>query len=342
MCKPTKAAVRRAEAKYGNNISVEWADLSDPLKGTASAQRLFGMLDRHKVKSTPPLALFAGGTCLAGGEVIIKGIDAAIAAELARPRGEPPDRPLLRTNRLGLWAISAAALADGVNPCAFATVVLLVSMMAAARRTRRETLLVGGAFTAAVYTTYLLIGIAFFGVLHGLRGFLLVSDLVFYLAFAACAVFGVLSFYDATLAWRGREPREMLLKVPESLRDRMRKRMRAGVRSRSLVAGTLAAGVVVALLESACTGQVYFPVIAGMIRDSATRSRGAALLAWYNFLFVLPLLVVFGLTFSGVTSQRIAAFGRKRWGLTKLLLALVFLGMAWWMFPGLVWPPGVR
>ena len=340
MCKPTKAAVRKAEAAFGDQVGVEWVNLADPESGTASASRLFRMLDEYGEKSTPPLVLFAGGTCLAGGETIIARVDETISRELAG--GARPRARASAVDRMGFWTVSAAALADGVNPCAFATVVLLVSMMASARKTRRQTLVIGVTFTTAVYATYFLIGLAFFGVLSRLQAFLIVSDLVFCAAFGACVVFGLLSLYDATLAWREKEPGRMLLKVPEFLRDRMAKHMRAGIRSRHLVLGAILAGVVVSLLESACTGQVYFPVIAGLIRDDGTRSRGLTLLAWYNLLFVFPLVVVFALAFIGVTSERLAGFGRKHWGVTKLLLGLVFIAMACWMVPGLVWPPGAR
>ena len=341
MCKETKAAVRAAEAKYGERIAVEWADLSDPDKGTASATRLFEMLDAHGVDETRPLSFFVGGACLAGGEVIIDKLDATIAEGLKGTSSGPGSTPVV-VNRLGLWAISGAALADGVNPCAFATVVLLVSMMASARRSRRETLVIGGAFTVSVYATYFLIGLAFYGLLQRLTGFLMVSDLVFYAAFGACVVFGMLSLWDSTLAWRGREPKDMLLKVPERLRARMARSMSAGVRSRSLVIGALGAGVVVSLLESACTGQVYVPVIAGLVRDPGTCVHGIALLAWYNLLFVLPLAGILCLAVAGVGSSALAAWGRRHWGLTKLLMALVFAAMAVWMAPGLVWPPGAR
>jgi hypothetical protein len=345
MCKETKVAVRAAEAKYGKRIAVKWVDLSDAKTGTASARRLFDMLDAYGEEETPSLSFFVGRACLAGGDVIVEKLDATLAVELARPDDDAgPAQPVgaTRTNRLGLWAISAAALADGINPCAFATVVLLVSMMATARRSRRETLVIGGAFTVAVYVTYFLIGLAFFGILQKLRGFLLVSDLVFYFAFAACVVFGSLSLWDATLAWRGREPKDMLLKVPERLRARMARSMSAGVRSQSLVFGALGAGVVVSLLESACTGQVYFPVIAGLVRDPGTRARGVAMLAWYNVLFVLPLVTVLGLAVAGVGSSSLASWGKRHWGLTKLVMAIVFAAMACWMAPGLVWPPGAR
>jgi hypothetical protein len=345
MCKETKAAVRTAEAKYSGQIAIEWVDLSDHEKGTASARRLFDMLNEHGVKETPPLSFFLAGsggrTCLAGGEVIVGELDATIATQLGHTPAPASPRPVA-INRAGLWAISAYALADGVNPCAFATIVLLVSMMATARRTRRETLVMGGTFTVSVYATYFLIGLAFYGLLQRLAGFLVVSDLVFYAAFGACVVFGVLSLWDSTLAWRGGEPKDMLLKVPERLRERMARSMSAGVRSRSLVLGALGAGIVVSLLESACTGQVYVPFIVGLVRDPGTRAKGIALLAWYNLLFVLPLVGVLGLAVAGVGSKSLAAWGRRHWGLAKLLMALVFAAMAVWMAPGLVWPPGAR
>ncbi len=224
MCKETKEAVRAGEAMYGKRIVVEWVDLSDPEQGSASARRLFDMLNEYGEEETPPLSFFVGRTCLAGGEVIVEKLDSTLAAELERAADEAETAPpvaAIETNRLGLWAISAAALADGVNPCAFATVVLLVSMMATARRSRRETLVIGGAFTLSVYATYFLIGLAFYGILQRLRGFLMISDLIFYFAFAACVVSGALSLWDSTLAWRGREPKDMLLKVPARLRERM-------------------------------------------------------------------------------------------------------------------------
>jgi cytochrome c biogenesis protein CcdA len=84
------------------------------------------------------------------------------------------------------------------------------------------------------------------------------------------------------------------------------------------------------------------PFIVGLVRDPGTRAGGVAMLAWYNLLFVLPLVGVLGLAVAGVGSSTLAAWGKRHWGLTKLLMAIVFAAMAVWMAPGLVWPPGVR
>jgi len=65
------------------------------------------MLNEHGVKETPPLSFFlagsGGGTCLAGGEVIVEKLDATLAAELESPvDGADPalSGGAIRTNRL--------------------------------------------------------------------------------------------------------------------------------------------------------------------------------------------------------------------------------------------------
>ncbi len=339
MCKPTKDAVKKAQAAYGERISVEWIDMS--ASGTKAARRLFDLLDQYGYKKTvtPKLVVFAGNTCLAGPERIISDLNRTIEQELA---GSTKTLAAVHVNRMSFWAISAAGLADGINPCAFATIVLLVSMLAAVGKSKRETLLLGGTFTLAVFLTYLLIGLFLFGVLSRLTGWLLVSDLIFDGAFLLCVICATLNLYDAIITRMGKEPKAMLLKLPDSLKNRVRKSMRAGVHSRGLVMGAFTAGVIVSLLESACTGQVYFPVLAALACESATQTRGLMLLLWYNLLFVLPLIGVFGATLAGVSSERLAKFSRSNLSLAKLLLGLVFIGMAAWMWPGVAWPPGVR
>jgi hypothetical protein len=342
MCGPTKDAVKKAQEKYAGRISVEWVDLSDPKEGTSRARRLFDLLDRYGVKETPELALFAGHSCLAGAEKIIEGVDDTFVRELAGGESGPAPRPV-EVRRTGFWAVSLAALADGFNPCAFATVVLLVSMMATAGRTRRETTIIGLGFVIGVYATYFLIGLFLYGVLQRLTGFYVVSDLAYDGAFGLAVVFAALSLRDAWIVGRGAESREMILKLPEGLKTRMQLYMSRGVRARgSLFGAVLATAAVVSLIEAACTGQVYFPVIAGLVREEATRGRGLMLLAWYNLLFILPLVGVLGCALIGVSSERLAKFSRGHLSWAKLGLAAAFVLMAVWMGPGLVWPPGRR
>jgi cytochrome c biogenesis protein CcdA len=215
--------------------------------------------------------------------------------------------------------------------------------MATAGRTRREVLIIGLAFIVGVYVTYFLIGLCLYGVLSTLKAFYLVADIVYYLAFGLCVVFAALSLRDAWVMRRGADPKEMVLRLPERLKTRLQLYMSRGVRAREALFGAvLLTAAVVSLIEAACTGQVYFPVLNGLVREETTRNQGLVLLAWYNFLFVLPLAGVLGLAMLGVTSERLAKFSRGHLAWAKLGLAAAFIFMAVWMWSGMVWPPGRR
>jgi len=345
MCKEAKETVANVEAKYGAKVAVERIDMSDTAHGPAFARRLFGMLDAYGIDKTPSIAVFAGRHCLGGGEEIVEKLDQTVARTLAGP---PEERSLIgetrapARDRFSLLALSAAALADSINPCAFAAVVLLVSLLANAGKSKKEVFVIGSAFTAGVFSAYFMIGLFFFETIHKLSAYHVVSDLIFYAAFGLCLIGGCLSLYDAVMIWGGMKPEQMVLKLPPRLRDAIHRRMRAGVRNKSLVAGGFMLGATISFLEYACTGQVYMPAIAGLVRSETDRYRGAGLLLWYNTLFVLPLVGVFGVALLGVGSLRLATFVRNRTALVKFLLAVVFFGLGVWLWPALVWPPGAR
>lgn len=246
-----------------------------------------------------------------------------------------------RVDRLGLATVALAALADGVNPCAFATVVLLVSMLATAGKSRHEILVIGTSFTLAVYLSYLAIGLFFYHLLQRLEGYFLLSDLLFYAAFFLCILGGILSLLDAKRIRQGKTE-SILLQLPTAIKTRIQKTLHRGIRTPQLGVGVFGMGCIVSLLEAACTGQVYFPVIAGLVREEATRIQGLAILLGYNALFILPLVMVFGATLVGVQSDTLVRWTRRHLGVSKVLLALVFFAMAIWLYPALPWPPGSR
>ncbi|MFW5698685.1 MAG: hypothetical protein ACOCYN_02415 [Planctomycetota bacterium] len=349
-CVEAKAAVREVAAAHGGRLRVEWVDTSDPERGAQAVQRLFRMLDRRRIDATPSLAVFVGDSAVLGGERIVDELAAVVAHELATAGGTPersdedgPDAPGVRqSERFGLLVLALAALADGINPCAFAGIVFLVSLLAASDRSRREVLVTGIAYTIGVYLAYMAIGLFLYSLLRQLAGWLVVADLVFYLAFGLCVIAGALSLWDASLAWRGRRPEEMTLQLPTRLKRLLHARLRAGVRSRLLAVGACVAGMLVAVIESACTGQLYFPVLNDMVRSGNGMLWALGMLAWYCAAFVLPLVVVFVLVLTGTSSRSIAGWGQRNWGWTKLALAAVFVLMAVWMAGDLSWPPGAR
>ena len=233
--------------------------------------------------------------------------------------------------RLGPMVVMGAGLIDGLNPCAFATIVFLVSLLAARHFTPRQLLQAGLSFAVAVFMVNFLVGLGAFSIIHRMEGFRVISDALYWLIALGAIVLGVFSIKDA-LAYR-REYRgdAMTLKLPEAARNRMHTFLREHVNGRFVAAGCFISGAVVAVLEVACTGQIYLPTIIVIARDPVMRTRGLGYLALYNIMFILPLLAVLGLMVAGVKWQRFLNVSRRSVVLAKILLAILFFILAGFM-----------
>jgi hypothetical protein len=111
-----------------------------------------------------------------------------------------------------------------------------------------------------------------------------------------CLVLAVLSFVDFLKARKGRIE-EMTLRLPDRLKNQARAVVRRGQRMSAYVLGAFVTGLLVSLLELACTGQLYLPTIVFVVSVPALRARAMAYLLLYNLAFILPLGVVFALTY---------------------------------------------
>ena len=58
------------------------------------------------------------------------------------------------------------------------------------------------------------------------------------------------------------------------------------------------------------------------------RASAISYLLLYNFMFIVPLLVIFGIVYWGVTSEQLAFFLQKRSSSIKLFTALFFFLLA--------------
>ena len=75
-----------------------------------------------------------------------------------------------RFQSAGWLAILLAGLVDGLNPCAFATIVFFISYLTLSGRKGKEVIITGISFTLGVFLTYLLVGLGFYKVLDLIKG----------------------------------------------------------------------------------------------------------------------------------------------------------------------------
>ncbi|MBK1881666.1 HEAT repeat domain-containing protein [Luteolibacter pohnpeiensis] len=221
--------------------------------------------------------------------------------------------------------VIGAGLLDGVNPCAFATIIFLLSYLQIARRTPREMLMVGIAFISAVFIAYLLAGLVLY------QSLALINERFAGIQRWMNLIFGLLALFAAYLsfrdAWKSRAGRldEMSLQLPGFLKSRIRSVIRTSARARNFIIAAFVCGLVVSLLELACTGQVYAPII---YQIQQGRLDAVLWLIVYNLAFIVPLIVIFLLAYGGMRSETLIAFQKKHTGWVKLGLGLLFVLLA--------------
>ena len=123
-------------------------------------------------------AIFVGDEALIGNEINTRSLEVFLekyATTGARPTWDDFDPATAkqgiveRFKSLGIFTVAFAGLLDGLNPCAFATLIFFVSYLTLSGRKGRQVLAVGTAFTAGVFLAYLAVGLGFHQVL-GLFG----------------------------------------------------------------------------------------------------------------------------------------------------------------------------
>ncbi len=192
----------------------------------------------------PPAArLVAPALFMSGGALIRDSIDHARIGDLIARSG--PGREWMeietashegaqagieeRYRGMRAGVVFAAGLLDGINPCAFATIVFLLSYLQIARRTTAQLAAVGLSFVLAVFLTYFLLGLGLAQIvarLSLLRGAGLVLN---WLLAGTALVFAALSLRDGFLCLRGRAD-AMTLQLPAFLKTRIHSVIREGTR----------------------------------------------------------------------------------------------------------------
>lgn len=152
-------------------------------------------------------AVFVGEGALVDQELTAPALEALIAryaatgAEAAwegweAAQAEVAGSIVKRFRSFRVFTVLAAGLVDGLNPCAFATIVFFISYLAFVGRRRRELLASGAVFALGVFLTYLGVGFGLLKFLDSLPFLSTISRWVYGLTAALCFFLAIGSLYD--------------------------------------------------------------------------------------------------------------------------------------------------
>ena len=189
--------------------------------------------------------------------------------------------------------ITLLALADSVNPCAIAVLTMVLMTILIQNPEKKKKVLYGGlAFVSAVFVGYLVYGTIIVQLFRGFAEFLRENSVYVYNGLAILAmVIGALNIKDFFMYKKGGIATEM----PIFLRPKVKKITEKITSTK----GAFIIGFIVTLFLLPCTIGPYI-IASGLLSDLGVLGA-LPWLIYYNILFVLPMLIIVGLIYFGLT-----------------------------------------
>jgi len=290
--------------------------------------KLVGLEDIYKVKENDPMIVFVGERYFSGKKAIMEGVEDYVSQ--VADRGIVTLETTVDKNQLvkkfkafSPLLILIAGLFDGINPCAFVTIIFLISFLSLAKKTNRQIFISGICFIAGVFVAYLLIGLSLREILSSILALNLIFKYVYFSIIIILFVLAAFSLYDAVVYFKYKDSKKVKLQLPSSFKKKIHELIRKTARSKYFLTSVFVAGFLISILESVCTGQIYLPTILFMLKEPSLKWNSFFYLILYNVAFVIPLMGMVLLSSLGL--KYTTKFSQQNTVLAKFLLSLLFM-----------------
>jgi cytochrome c biogenesis protein CcdA len=217
----------------------------------------------------------------------------------------------------GQWLfplVTAGALIDSINPCAFSVLLLTIAFFLSVGAFRSNIFKFGAVYIAGLFISYFLIGLGIFSAFH-------LFNTPRFMAKVAAALLIALGVINLLKDIFPKLPFDWLMRLPKGS---------AGLIGKLISKGSLPAifgiGVVVGLYEFPCTGGPYLMVL-GLLHDYSTYLKGLIYLSYYNLLFILPLIIILLIASNKILIGKIQKWQQEERKITKWGLPVAMIGL---------------
>ncbi len=179
--------------------------------------------------------------------------------------------------QLTLPAVTIAALADSVNPCAISVLFLTLGFLVSLNSSRKRIITVSGLYVLGIFITYVLIGVGALSALS-LFGIPRALSKIGSLILIITSLINLAEIYIPNFPIR--------LAIPSIIKPRLAVLMHSAT-----LPSIFLLGVLVGLFEFPCTGGPYLMILT-LLHDNSTISQGFLYLIYYNLIFISPLVAI--------------------------------------------------
>ena len=214
-----------------------------------------------------------------------------------------------------IGVVIGSAAIDSINPCAIGVLLLMISVVLTGRRSLGRLLRLGGLYVLAIYITYFLAGL---GLLYALTRIpLFVTEYISITVGSLVVLVGIFEIKD--YFWYGRG---ISLSIPVFFSQKIH-----NMAQHLSVAGVMVLGAFVAGVELPCTGAPYIAIIT--LLSLNFNFQALMLLAFYNVIFVMPLIIILLLVAGGMKLQIVQSWKQESRGTMRLAIGLLLGGLGW-------------
>ena len=210
-----------------------------------------------------------------------------------------------------LTAVIVTALIDSINPCAIGVLILLISTLLSLSKNKKRMLFVGMIYVIAVYITYFLAGLGLLTIIQKLN----IAEFVGILVGGIIIILGFVEIKDFFFYGKG-----FSLRIAPKYIEKIKK-----LSQKTTISGVIVLGIFVAAVELPCTGGPYLAITALLSKNF--NLQAVYLLLLYNFIFVLPLIVIIGLAYWGTSIEKLKDWKSKYKKWMRLATGLLMIGL---------------
>ncbi len=213
-----------------------------------------------------------------------------------------------------LGTVVVTALIDSINPCAIGVLILLVSIMVV-YKSKRDLLFYGFIYIFFVFLTYLLAGL---GILYFLSSIpLYISEYISIAVGSLIVIAGLIEIKD--FFWYGQG-------ITLSISPEKAKQIHEMTKKVTLPAMVFL-GVFVAGVELPCTGGPYLAILVFLSQNF--NFTAFLMLVLYNIIFVMPLVVILMMVYSGFKIQNLKRWKQNNRAYMRLATGIILIFLGW-------------
>ncbi|AKM82654.1 TPA: hypothetical protein DD449_01050 [Candidatus Berkelbacteria bacterium] len=216
-----------------------------------------------------------------------------------------PNGPLLHF-------VIAAGLLDSFNPCAIAVLLIFIALMFTLSKNRSAILSMGFVYIMFIFLTYLAIGL---GLLKIITIFS-IPHLIVKIGAWIVIIVGLWGLKDTLFPGK-----RNILAIPIGSRQLI-----ASWATKATIPAAAVTGILVGLTEFPCSGAVYIATLT-LLSSSTTFLKGLIYLIVYNFMFVLPLIVLLLIAANRMILEKMINLDEMNSDRIRVISALIMIGI---------------